>query len=105
MVHMPGSTLRICEQRYKVVAPATTPTGHRLHSTDDVQRLALLQQLTDHRHAIGAIAALSAAQLPCGLCSTSAGSCLLGGAAQSTLTPRERARQVRLGSELRFRYP
>ena len=63
MVRMPVSTLRIWEQRYKVVAPATTPTGHRLYSAADVARLALLKQLTDHGHAIGAIAALSAAQL------------------------------------------
>jgi DNA-binding transcriptional MerR regulator len=63
MVRMPVSTLRIWEQRYKVVAPATTPTGHRLYSAADVERLALLKQLTDHGHAIGAIAALSAAQL------------------------------------------
>jgi len=63
MVRMPVSTLRIWEQRYKVVAPATTPTGHRLYSADDVQRLALLKQLTEHGHAIGAIAALSVAQL------------------------------------------
>jgi len=63
MARMPVSTLRIWEQRYKVVAPATTPTGHRLYSAADVERLALLKQLTDHGHAIGAIAALSAAQL------------------------------------------
>ncbi len=63
MVRMPVSTLRIWEQRYKVVAPDTTPTGHRLYSAADVERLALLKQLTDHGHAIGAIAALSAAQL------------------------------------------
>ena len=63
MARMPVSTLRIWEQRYKVVAPATSPTGHRLYSADDVQRLALLKQLTDHGHAIGAIATLSAAQL------------------------------------------
>jgi DNA-binding transcriptional MerR regulator len=63
MVRMPVSTLRIWEQRYKVVAPATTATGHRLYSAADVERLALLKQLTDHGHAIGAIAALSAAQL------------------------------------------
>ncbi len=63
MVRMPVSTLRIWEQRYKVVAPATSPTGHRLYSAADVARLALLKQLTDHGHAIGAIAALSAAQL------------------------------------------
>ena len=63
MARMPVSTLRIWEQRYKVVAPATTPTGKRLYSAADVERLALLKQLTDHGHAIGAIAALSAAQL------------------------------------------
>lgn len=63
MARMPVSTLRIWEQRYKVVAPATTPSGHRLYSAADVERLALLKQLTDHGHAIGAIAALSAAQL------------------------------------------
>ena len=63
MVRMPVSTLRIWEQRYKVVAPATTPTGHRLYSAADVARLALLKQLTDHGHAIGAIAALSATEL------------------------------------------
>jgi DNA-binding transcriptional MerR regulator len=63
MVRMPVSTLRIWEQRYKVVAPDTTPSGHRLYSAPDVERLALLKQLTDHGHAIGAIAGLSAAQL------------------------------------------
>ena len=63
MVRMPVATLRIWEQRYKVVAPATTPTGHRLYSAADVARLALLKQLTDHGHTIGAIAALDAAQL------------------------------------------
>ena len=63
MVRMPVSTLRIWEQRYKVVAPATTPTGQRLYSGADVARLALLKQLTDHGHAIGAIARLSAARL------------------------------------------
>jgi len=63
MVRMPVSTLRIWEQRYQVVAPATSPTGHRLYSAADVARLALLKQLTDHGHAIGAIAALSATQL------------------------------------------
>lgn len=63
LVCMPVSTLRIWEQRYQVVAPATTPTGHRLYSAADVDRLALLKQLTDQGHAIGAIAKLSAAQL------------------------------------------
>jgi len=63
MLRMPVSTLRIWEQRYRVVAPATSPTGHRLYSAADVQRLALIKQLTEHGHAIGALAALTAAQL------------------------------------------
>jgi DNA-binding transcriptional MerR regulator len=63
MARMPVSTLRIWEQRYRVVAPVTTPTGQRLYSAADVERVALLKQLTDHGHAIGAIASLSMAQL------------------------------------------
>jgi DNA-binding transcriptional MerR regulator len=63
MLRMPVSTLRIWEQRYRVVAPATTASGHRLYTAADVQRLALLRQLSAHGHAIGAIAALDSAQL------------------------------------------
>ncbi|MES2887884.1 MAG: MerR family transcriptional regulator [Pseudomonadota bacterium] len=58
MVRMPVATLRIWERRYHVAAPATTPTGHRLYTGADVQRLALLKQLTDMGHAIGALAGL-----------------------------------------------
>ncbi len=58
MVRMPVATLRIWERRYRLTTPATTATGHRLYSADDVRRLALLKQLTDLGHAIGAIAAL-----------------------------------------------
>lgn len=63
MVRMPVSTLRIWERRYQVVAPGTTASGHRLYTAADVERLALLKQLTDHGHAIGAIAALDMAAL------------------------------------------
>ncbi len=58
MVRMPVATLRIWERRYHVTAPATTATGHRLYSGADVQRLALLKQLTDLGHAIGSVATL-----------------------------------------------
>lgn len=58
MVRMPVATLRIWERRYHVAAPATTPTGHRLYTGADVQRLALLKQLTDMGHAIGSLAGL-----------------------------------------------
>jgi MerR family transcriptional regulator, light-induced transcriptional regulator len=63
MVRMPVATLRIWEQRYRVAAPALTPSGHRLYCAADVQRLALLKQLTELGHAIGSIAALSTTQL------------------------------------------
>jgi DNA-binding transcriptional MerR regulator len=63
MAHMPVSTLRIWEQRYQAIGPSTASSGHRLYSTADVQRVRLLRQLTGQGHAIGAIAALDAAQL------------------------------------------
>ncbi|CAN5916484.1 hypothetical protein BH11PSE8_BH11PSE8_23990 [soil metagenome] len=63
MVRMPVATLRIWERRYHVTAPATTATGHRLYSGADVQRLALLKQLTDLGHAIGSVAGLDMAAL------------------------------------------
>lgn len=63
MLRMPVATLRIWERRYRVAAPATTASGHRLYSAQDVQRLALLRQLTDLGHAIGALAHLSVTEL------------------------------------------
>ncbi|MEY8875315.1 MAG: MerR family transcriptional regulator, partial [Leptothrix sp. (in: b-proteobacteria)] len=63
MVRMPVATLRIWERRYRVAAPSSTASGHRLYSAADVQRLALLKQLTDLGHAIGSIAALTMEQL------------------------------------------
>jgi len=63
MARMPVSTLRIWEQRYRAVRPTTAPSGHRLYSAADVQRVLLLRQLTEQGHAIGSIAALDPAQL------------------------------------------
>ena len=63
MAHMPVATLRIWEQRYQAVGPTTAPSGQRLYSAADVQRVLLLRQLTEQGHAIGAMAALDAAQL------------------------------------------
>lgn len=63
MAQMPVATLRIWEQRYQAVRPGTAPSGHRLYSAADVQRVMLLRQLTDQGHAIGATAGLSTAQL------------------------------------------
>ena len=63
MARMPVSTLRIWEQRYQAVGPSTAPSGHRLYSTADVQRVMLLRQLTGHGHAIGSLAGLDIEQL------------------------------------------
>jgi DNA-binding transcriptional MerR regulator len=63
MVQMPVATLRIWERRYQAVAPAMSATGHRLYSAADVERVAVLRQLTECGHAIGSIAVLTLAQL------------------------------------------
>jgi DNA-binding transcriptional MerR regulator len=68
---LPVTTLRVWERRYGVVAAPKTPTGQRLYSTLDVQRLALLKQLSDRGHAIGTIAALPLEDLQ-GLAATAA---------------------------------
>lgn len=52
------ATLRVWERRYGVVAAPKTPTGQRLYTGHDVQRLRLLKQLTTRGHAIGTIAEL-----------------------------------------------
>ena len=60
---MPVATLRIWEQRYHAVGPTTAPSGHRLYSAADVERVVLLRQLTQQGHAIGSVAGLTEAQL------------------------------------------
>ncbi|NUZ08028.1 MerR family transcriptional regulator [Schlegelella sp. ID0723] len=63
MLQMPGATLRIWERRYNVAAPATTSSGHRQYSAADVQRLALIRQLTLVGHRIGSLASLDLERL------------------------------------------
>lgn len=63
MLQMPVATLRVWERRYGVAQPERSASGQRLYSADDVRRLALLKQLTEHGHAIGSLAALDMAQL------------------------------------------
>ncbi|WP_253635486.1 MerR family transcriptional regulator [Burkholderia multivorans] len=59
LARMPAATLRIWERRYGVVAPPKTPSGQRMYSEDDVQRIRLLKALVNQGHAIGTIANLS----------------------------------------------
>ncbi|MBA4263470.1 MAG: helix-turn-helix-type transcriptional regulator [Comamonadaceae bacterium] len=63
LVGMPVSTLRVWEQRYQAVGPTTAASGHRLYSSADVERVALLRQLTGLGHAIGSLAGLTIEQL------------------------------------------
>ena len=63
MLHMPVATLRVWEQRYGLTQTRLSPSGQRLYATDDVQRLALIKQLTELGHAIGSLAPLDMAQL------------------------------------------
>ena len=63
MLRMPVATLRVWERRYQVSQPQLSPSGQRLYSAAQVQRLAQLKQLTDLGHAIGSLARLDMAQL------------------------------------------
>ncbi|WP_070105654.1 MerR family transcriptional regulator [Burkholderia plantarii] len=60
---MPAATLRIWERRYGVVAPPKTPSGQRMYSDSDVQRIRLLKALVGAGHTIGAIASLGREEL------------------------------------------
>jgi MerR family transcriptional regulator, light-induced transcriptional regulator len=55
--------LRAWEKRYGVVEPGRSPTGQRLYSDEDVDRLRLLRQSTEAGRAIGRVARLSVAEL------------------------------------------
>lgn len=71
MLRMPVATLRVWERRYGLTQPRLSPSGQRLYSAEDVQRLALVKQLTDLGHAIGSLAPLNMLQLQ-GVASTHA---------------------------------
>jgi DNA-binding transcriptional MerR regulator len=60
---IPVETLRVWERRYGVVGPGLSPRGHRLYSSEDVSRLALIKQLVDLGSPIGSIATLPLASL------------------------------------------
>ena len=55
--------LRAWERRYRAVSPARTGGEQRLYSEDDVERLALLRELTDAGHSISAIAGVGTDEL------------------------------------------
>ncbi len=55
---VPVETLRVWERRYSVVGPRLSSGGQRLYSNADIKRLALIKNLVDLGHPIGAIAPL-----------------------------------------------
>lgn len=63
MLGMPVATLRVWERRYAVTQAALSPSGQRLYAAGDVERLALIKQLTDQGHAIGSLASLRLEEL------------------------------------------
>ncbi|NDY92696.1 MerR family transcriptional regulator [Ideonella livida] len=63
LVDMPVATLRVWERRYGLGCAGRSPAGHRLYTAEDVQRIALMKQLTRQGHAIGTLTDLPLAQL------------------------------------------
>ena len=63
MAGMPVATLRVWEQRYQAVRPTTAPSGHRLYSQSDVERVTFLRRLSQRGYAIALLASLDNAQL------------------------------------------
>jgi DNA-binding transcriptional MerR regulator len=58
-----AATIRAWEKRYNVLTPARAENGHRLYSESDIEKLSILQQLTQQGLSIGKIAALSIEEL------------------------------------------
>ena len=55
---IPVETLRVWERRYNIVGPTVSASGQRLYSAEQIKRLALIKQLVDMGHPIGAVAVL-----------------------------------------------
>ncbi len=58
-----ADVLRAWERRYGAVVPGRSPTGRRVYSDDDIERLRLLSRATQRGRSIGQIAQLSTAAL------------------------------------------
>lgn len=53
-----GHVIRAWERRYQAVAPRRSPSGRRLYSREDMERLTLLKRAVDRGHRISHIAGL-----------------------------------------------
>jgi DNA-binding transcriptional MerR regulator/methylmalonyl-CoA mutase cobalamin-binding subunit len=58
-----ADVLRAWERRYRVVEPGRSPTGRRLYSDEDIERLRLLRRATLSGRSIGQVSALPTAEL------------------------------------------
>src|SRR6476659_7302568 len=58
-----ADVLRVWEKRYAVVTPVRSPSGRRLYSDADIERLRLIVRATRTGRTIGQVAALPAAAL------------------------------------------
>lgn len=56
-------TLRVWERRFDIVVPNRTPTGRRVYSKADADKLCLIALLLSKGHSISALAKLTAAEL------------------------------------------
>jgi methylmalonyl-CoA mutase cobalamin-binding subunit len=57
------AVIRVWEQRHRAVEPPRTATNRRLYSTEDIERLNLLREVTQAGHSIGRVARLPVAKL------------------------------------------
>lgn len=60
---VPTESIRAWERRYKALTPQRLQNGRRSYSTEDIEKLSLLNKLTHEGHSIGQIASLSTKNL------------------------------------------
>lgn len=58
-----AEVLRAWEKRYRAVVPSRSPTGRRLYSDADIERLKLLRRVVEAGFSIGKVASLADAEL------------------------------------------
>lgn len=60
---VPADTIRTWERRYQAVEPVRSPSGHRLYSRADVERVRTLSHLADRDERVSDLASLTDEQL------------------------------------------
>ncbi|MFH1143517.1 MAG: cobalamin B12-binding domain-containing protein [Candidatus Eisenbacteria bacterium] len=80
---IPGHLLRAWERRYAAVRPFRTPSGRRLYTEEDVERLRLLKRVIEAGRRISDVATLSRSELDAIVRDDQDASARLGGKAAS----------------------